>query len=180
MRIAQASKVMQHEEFRKDVAQALSAGEEIHVESPAALIAANPFSQSPLLISQIALGASLLSGIQVTDANREFLQRALLGTGPVPTAPITTDKRKLFNFTATGALSGTIIGAAVGVLLEQVRAVHPTSAVAFDATLAVLGCTVGATMGAGATQGSPSVSITPAFSHTGEVSCKIAVEYKPA
>lgn len=48
-----------------------------------------------------------------------------------------------------GGATGSVAGAAVGVLLNQLRTVHPTSSVAVDAACALLGTSLGAAVGSG-------------------------------
>src|SRR5208283_2813188 len=121
MKIATASSAILSSDVRKDAAKSLAAGEQVFVSTSAEEAeVVRAALRSPDLTRQIE--AAAVTGIRIDDGWN------------VPGLVI-------------GTTGGTIVGAGIGVLLDQLRAVHPQSAVAFEAACAVIGAGIGGVVG---------------------------------
>jgi hypothetical protein len=128
MRIASGPSVISVPSVRTETARSLAAGEQVFISPASAAEAAKPAQYPADVQRHIEAGRAIVSGVWVTDPTLRKLDvgGAMFG----------------------GAL-GMVGGAAVGVIVDQIRAAHPTSAIAFDAAFAALGSTMGAAVGSG-------------------------------
>jgi Rieske Fe-S protein len=129
MKIASAPALLTSVTAREAAARSIVAGDYVAVEGSSGSAGA----QKSILYTQeanrqIAAGFKKVATVQVDDS---FLKQLNLPGITV------------------GAVTGTLAGAAIGTMLNLLKTVHPTSAVAFDATCAVLGCASGAAVGSG-------------------------------
>ena len=125
-----ASSVISSLEIRRTLGSSLAAGQQVFIDPagghPSDLPGAGTYA--PELQRQIVEGRAAVASVRFDDKARSILN--------LPGMTV-------------GAGAGTLVGAAIGILLEQVRAVHPASAVAFDAACAAIGCGLGGAVGSG-------------------------------
>jgi hypothetical protein len=129
MKVAQASSVISSVLVRKDASTALTAGEHVFIaasghaaDSPA------PAAYPHDLQKEIEAGRLHIASVHFDERARSELN---------------------IRGITLGAGAGTLVGVSIGVLIDQLRAVHPTSAVAVDAACAVIGGVLGGALGSG-------------------------------
>jgi hypothetical protein len=159
MKIAQASSLLANYQIRQDVSKSLLAGQEVLVtisDHHSELTATPP--HSPELTQAIAAGQSAITAIRVN-----------------PTLP----KDWNGNAMAFGGVTGIVVGASVGVLLNQLRSVHPASAIAVDAACAAIGLSAGAATGAAIGSGMfESVEVQPTITADGKFGLKLGAKFR--
>lgn len=160
MRVAPASNVIANYKTREDLAKTLAAGKEVLITSAGhdADIVTTP-SHSQELARNIAVGQAAITTIRLDrNAPKEW---------------------NVYATTAFGGAAGTIVGASVGVLLNQLRATHPASAAAVDAACAAIGLAAGATAGAAAGAGMiDSFEVQPTVNLEGEFGIKLGAKLR--
>ncbi len=159
MKIAQASSLLANYQIREDVSKSLLAGQEVLVtvsEHHTELTATPP--HSPELTQAITAGQSAITSIRVNQ---------------------TLPKEWTVNAMALGGATGTIVGASVGVLLNQLRSVHPASAIAVDAACAAIGLSAGVATGAAIGSGIlDSVEVQPTVTIDGKFGLKLGAKFR--
>jgi hypothetical protein len=147
MKIASGPSIIALPAVRTATAQSLAAGEDVYIEAPSAAEAAKAAPYSPDIKRRIEAGRANVAGVQVSDS--------ILSKLNLPGI-------------AVGSATGLVAGAAIGVIIDQIRTVHPTSAIAFDAAFAALGSSMGAAVGSGL------FTIKPTLNPNGEIGVEIS------
>src|SRR5436309_1236715 len=119
MKIATASSIISDIHVRNDVAKSLGAGEQVS-------IVATPSNSPhpPELAQEIHAGRAVYATIDERSRSQLNIPGLLVG----------------------GA-AGTVAGAGIGMILDQLKAVHPSSAPAFDVACALVGMALGSAAG---------------------------------
>jgi hypothetical protein len=128
MKITSGPMILALPVVRTETAKTLAAGESVFISAENAPDLPAPAAYPEDVKSHIETGRAAVSSVSLSDSAMRHLN--LPGM-------------------AVGAGTGTLAGAAIGTLLTQLRAVHPTSAAAFDAACALLGTAAGTAVGSG-------------------------------
>lgn len=128
MKIASGPAILARPVVRTEAAKTLASGESVFIPAEGAPNLPAPAAYPDDVKSHIETGRSLASSLGLSDSAARHLN--------VPGM-------------AVGAGTGAAAGAAIGTLLTQLRAVHPTSAIALEAACAVLGAAAGTAVGSG-------------------------------
>lgn len=126
MKIANASNLFLYPRELQSTSEALAKGESVKVQTSEPAAAAPLPRPSMELLRQIEAGRATVSAVHAEPDVWKQLN--------VPGMVV-------------GGAGGTIAGAAIGVMLNTLRSVHPTSAATFDACCAVLGGVAGSMVG---------------------------------
>lgn len=112
---------------RQDTANALASGQSVWLHpstEPGVSSVAYPVD----LVREIEAGRLKIAGLQLDKAACDHLNRQGM---------------------MVGGGTGLVVGAGIGILLDQLRAVAPKTALVFDAACALVGCGLGAAVGSG-------------------------------
>lgn len=128
MKITPASEVLLKPRILQDAATSLTAGQAVSiVPTPGnAADAASNTPHTPELRRHIDAGQNTVATVHLDEATRKALN--------VPGMAI-------------GATSGALAGASVGIILNQLKQIHPASAPVFDAACAIFGAAIGGAAG---------------------------------
>jgi hypothetical protein len=113
---------------RTETANTLASGASVFIEAESAHNLPGPAAYPADVKNHIEAGRAAVGGVLLGDSVLRQLN--------IPAMKV-------------GGATGLFAGAAIGVLLDQLRAVHPSSAIAFDAACAVLGAAAGTAVGSG-------------------------------
>jgi hypothetical protein len=128
MKIASGPMILARPVARTEAAQTLASGESVFIPAEGASDLPAPAAYPDDVQSHIEAGRKLASSLGISEPAARHLN--------VPGM-------------AVGVGAGAVGGAAIGVLLTQLKSVHPASAIAFDAACAVLGVAAGTVVGSG-------------------------------
>jgi hypothetical protein len=129
MKIAAPSVILNYD-VRKDTAISLAAGEPVLVAGTSGheADAVSKMSLSPELSRTVITGQAAITTIRMNKgARHEFKRQGI----------------------EIGAGAGALIGAGVGILLQQLKQIHPSSALAVDAACVLIGAGLGGAVGSG-------------------------------
>jgi hypothetical protein len=152
MKIANLQNVIASEAAQKETESALASGEAVLLQSPIELsldmTAVNKYLET--FGTRIEVGRSALSDVQMLQASTlaQTSTPSALRSSVLP-QPQPVARTSNAQAVAMGAGGGALVGASVGVLIEQLRSVHPTSAIAVDVACGVIGSVLGGALATG-------------------------------
>ena len=129
MKIATTYDIISNYDARQRIAKSLTAGEPVAIVAP-----------------------QVEEADAISKAPHSFELARDIRTGRAASTTIDEKTRSELNLAglAVGGAAGAVAGVGIGVLLDQLKAVHPSSAPAFDAACALIGLAVGSAAGSNA------------------------------